>query len=166
MSRLSPRLPLLLAWIFALLPLFVAAGAHPLAEHRNESTRTKIAYYKGKVAPLADILAKEGIQLDAEAAPHWLALVGEDGKIYPLVKDGGSRLFFQDRELLHRPMRLTGRLLPQSQLLQVTAVHSYIKGRLHEIYYWCEICSIRRNEKTLCECCGGPMVRREEPVEK
>ncbi len=160
MSRLSRRLSLLVACSVALVPLFAAAGTP------EKSPAEKIEHFKGKVVPLADLLAKAGAPLDADAAPSWLALVGEDGKIYPLVKDGGSRLFFQDRELLNRPMRLTGRLIPKSQLLQVTAVHSYVKGELHEVYYWCEVCSIRRSEKNTCECCGGPMVRREEPVKK
>lgn len=166
MTPLSRHLSLVLACIFALVPLFATVGARTPAERGKENSRTKIEHYKGKVLPLADLLAKDGVQLDPEAAPHWLALAGEDGKIYPLVKDSGSRLFFQDRELLNRPMRLTGRLLPHSQLLQVTAVHSYVKGELNEIYYWCDVCSIRRNEKNICECCGGPMVRREEPVKK
>jgi hypothetical protein len=159
MLRLSRRLALIVACLIGFAPLF-AGGSDA------KKPAAKIGDYKGKVMPLADILAKAGTQLDAEAAPHWLALVGDDGKIYPLVKDSGSRMFFQDRELLNRPMRLTGWLLPNSQLLQVTAVHSYIKGELHEVYYWCEVCSIRRSEKNVCECCGGPMVRREEPVKK
>ncbi|HTU94045.1 MAG TPA: hypothetical protein VMF69_28450 [Gemmataceae bacterium] len=166
MTRLSRRLTLILACTVALVPLFVTSGVRSHAERGNEGARSKIEHYKGKVKPLADLLAKTGAQLDADAAPYWLALAGEDGKIYPLVKDSGSRMFFQDRELLNRPIRLTGRLLPNSQLLQVTAVHSYVKGELNEIYYWCEVCSIRRGEKNACECCGGPMVRREEPVKK
>jgi hypothetical protein len=63
-------------------------------------------------------------------------------------------------------MRLTGRLLPGSQVLQVKAVHSLRGGKLHEVYYWCDVCSIRRGEKDVCECCGGPMELREEPVER
>lgn len=160
MTRRVRRLPLLLACTFAFLPVFGAAG------DAKKAAPTKNEHYKGKVVPLADVLAKAGAPLDADAAPSWLALVSEDGTIYPLVKDSGSRLFFTDRELLNRPMRLTGRLVPKSQLLQVTAVRSYVKDQLHEIYYWCEICSIRRSEKNSCECCGGPMVRREEPVKK
>jgi hypothetical protein len=117
--------------------------------------------------PLADLVAKAGSRLDADAAPHWLALVTDDGKVYPLVKDGGARLFFKDKALLNRPMRLTGRLLPGSQLLQVKAVHSLHKGQPYEVYYWCDVCSIRRGEKEIaCECCGGPMELREEPVKK
>jgi hypothetical protein len=166
MTRLSRRLLLLLACISALGPCLLCGLARSHAPRGNEGAPAKVEHYKGKVMPLADLLAKEGAQLDADAAPHWLALVGEDGKIYPLVKDSGSRLFFLDRELRNRPMRLTGRLLPKSHFLQVTAVHSYVKGQLHELYYWCDVCSIRRNEKNPCDCCGGPMVRREEPVKK
>ena len=63
-------------------------------------------------------------------------------------------------------MRLTGRLLPGSQLLQVVEVHSVRNGQLHEVYYWCDVCAIKRFEKKTCECCLGPMELREVPVAK
>ena len=90
----------------------------------------------------------------------------DDGKLYPLIEDDGARMFFKDASLLNRPMRLTGRFLPGSQLLQVVEVHSYRNGELHEVFYWCNICSIKRLEKKQCDCCGGPMELREEPVKK
>jgi hypothetical protein len=128
--------------------------------------KPKNQHYKGKVVPLAKLLEKQGAKLDADAAPHWLALVTDDGKTYPLVKDDGSRMFFKDPKVLDRPMRLTGRVLPDTNFLQVVAINSYVKGELYDIYYWCNVCSIRRNEKMKCECCGGPMELREEPVKK
>lgn len=155
---MSRRFCLALACTIALAPFFAGAAEKPSAP--------KIEEYKGKVVPLADVVARAGSRLDPDAVPFWLALEGEDGKVYPLVKDSGSRMFFKDAALLKRPMRLTGRLLPGSQLLRVTAVHSYLKGQLHEIYYWCEVCSIRRSEKDICECCGGPMELRFEPVKE
>ncbi len=160
MSYLSRRLSLLLACALGLLPLFVGAA------DTKKTPATKTEYYNGKVVPLADLVAKAGSRLDPDAAPHWLALVGDDGKVYPLIKDSGARLFFKDPALLKRPMRLTGRLLPGSQLLRVTAVHSVLQGELHDIYYWCDICSIRRSEKNLCECCGGPMELHEDRIKK
>src|SRR5205085_5921215 len=66
----------------------------------------KKEYYKGKVVPLAGVLEKFGARLDADAAPHWLALVADDGKTYPLIEDDGGRMFFKDSRLLNRPMRL------------------------------------------------------------
>jgi len=133
---------------------------------KNAKAPAKTEYYEGKVVPLADLVAKSGTKLDADAAPHWLALIDRDGKVYPLVKDSASRMFFLDKALQNRPMRLLGRLVPGSQVLRVMAVHSLIKGAPHEVYYWCDICSIRRSEKMICECCGAPMELREEPVKK
>ncbi len=157
-ARVRPGLLAILAVGFSPLLLSRAGGA-------PEELKTE--YFKGKVAPLAGIMEKFGAKLDADAAPHWLALVGDDGKIYPLIKDDGSRMFFKDTRLLNRPMRLTGRILPGSQLLQVVEVHSYNqKNELQEVYYWCDICSIKRFEKKLCDCCGAPMELREEPVKK
>lgn len=138
----------------------------PLCLSRADDAKIelKTSYFNGKVVPLADILKKQGTKLDADAAPYSLALVTDAGKIYPLVKDAGARMFFKDARLLNRPMRLTGRLVPNSTLLQVVNVHSYISGTLHEVYYWCDICAIRGYEAGICDCCGGPMELREVPI--
>ena len=157
----SPRLyrPALCAALALALCPFLAAPAGP-------APAVKEGEYGGKVVPLAGLLEKFGSRLDPDAAPHWLALADDDGKVYPLIKDDGSRMFFQDKALLNRPMRLTGRLHPDSRLLQVLSVHSVIKGKPHEVYYWCDICSIKRLEKKECDCCGGPLELREVPVNK
>ena len=152
---MSRRLAVCTALAVCVCPILLGA---PRQEKRETFT--------GKVVPLAGLVEKLGSKLDADAVPHWLALVTDDGKVYPLIKDGGSRMFFKDKALLNRPMRLTGRLLPGSQLLQVIEVHSLRMGKLHEVYYWCNVCSIRRSEKNACECCGGPMELKEEPVGK
>jgi hypothetical protein len=124
----------------------------------------KLETLSGKVTPLADVLNKEGVKLDPEAAPHWLALVSDAGKVYPLVKDDGSRPLFNDKALQNRPMQLSGRLVAGGSLLQVSVVNSLLKGKPHEVYYWCEVCAIRRGAKVVCECCGGPMELKEEPL--
>ena len=154
------RLGVVLAVAVAGTPFLLAADK-PAGEKE-----AKTQDFDGKVVRLAPLLEKFGAKLDADAAPSWLALQGDDGKVYPLIKDDGSRLFYLDKRLLDRPMRLTGRLHPQSQMLQVVAVHSVIKGQLHEVYYWCEVCSIRMGEKKACACCGGPTELREVPVKK
>jgi mono/diheme cytochrome c family protein/thiol-disulfide isomerase/thioredoxin len=146
--------------------LALALGLSPgMASYSQDRAASRDQFFEGKVVPLAEALQKSGVKLDADAAPQWLALRTEKGKVYPLVKDDGARMFFKDARLLNRPMRLTGRLVPGSELLQVVHVHSYLKGKLHEVDYWCDICSIRAFEPGKCACCGGPMVLRELPVE-
>jgi hypothetical protein len=141
-------------------PLLAAdAGQAPSA------STPKAQSLEGKVVPLQGPLEKFGSRLDPQAAPHWLALVTKDGKVYPLIEDDGARMFFKDPSLRARRMRLTGRPFADTHLLQVVDVHSYNqKGQLCEVYYWCDICSIRRNSPGVCECCGGPMELREVPV--
>jgi hypothetical protein len=140
---------------------------HSQARTNPPTAAAKNSYFKGKVVRLAGLVEKLGSRLDPDAAQQWLALATEDGKVYPLIKDDGSRMFFKDDRLLNRSVRLTGRFLPGSQLLQVVEVHSYnSKGELCEVYYWCDICSIKRFENKKCDCCGGPMELREVPVGK
>jgi len=146
------------AVVFALLPLLGGAVDPKPSPAKSE-------HYNGKVVPLADVLEKFSARLDKDAAPYWLALVAEDGKVYPLIKDDGARMFYTDARLLNRPMRLTGRLFGDTHLLQVLQVHSYLKGELNEVYYWCDICAIKRYEKKICDCCGGPMELRETPAQ-
>ena len=149
------RLGLLLACVFGLLPL--CGGWAGDAKAKN-------AYFTGKVVPLDKLLKGTDFKLDADAAPHLLALLADDGKVYPLLKDAGSRMFFLDAKLLDRPMRLTARLVPNTQMLQVINVHSVVKGKLHEVYYWCDICTIRAYQGGICDCCGEPMHFREVAV--
>lgn len=154
MHRLPMRRMTLTFAIAVLLSPFFAADAE----------EKKPQYFTGKVAPLADLLAKAGIKLDADAAATWFALVTDDGKIYPLIKDDGARMFFKDTRLLNRPMRLTGQLLSGAPMIQVVEVHSLRDGKLHEVYYWCDRCAIKRYEKKICDCCLDPMDLRETPV--
>lgn len=147
------------------LPLLVLAAvlgaAYAAAPPAKPDERPRA--YEGKVVPLADVVAAGGTKLDADAAPHWLGLACDDGKVYPLVKDSASRLFFLDKSLLNRPMRLTARFVPGTTLLRVLRVQSLVRGGAHDVFYWCDVCSIRRGEKMICECCNGPMELREEP---
>ena len=156
MTPFKKRIALLLAFASTLLPLLGGWAGDAKKADKNE-------YYRGKVVPIADLLAKGGTKMDADAAPFWLALQSDDGKLYPLVKNDASRMFFKDAKLLNRPMRLTARLVPNSPFMQVINVHSIVKGKLHDVYYWCDVCTIKRYEANICDCCGAPMVFHEKP---
>src|SRR5260370_3625603 len=156
-QHIRSRLGICLALVLGLSPIFFGRAG-------DASKSFKTQDYKGKVVDLASVLAKQGVKLDGAAALHWLALVSDDGTVYPLIKDEGTRMFFQDPVLRNRNVRLTGRLVGKTNLLQVVNVHSYRQGKLHEVYYWCDIWAIRGYEKLKCGCCGGPMELREVPV--
>jgi hypothetical protein len=158
-SRTHRRLAVCLALLCGLTPfLWAFAGSDLKVGDKQE--------FKGKVVPLASILKKAGSTLDPDAAKHWVALVAEDGQIYPLIKEDRSRMFFQEPKTQDRPMIITGRLIGATHLLQVLDVKSVRDNKLHEIFYWCDICAIRRNSGGVCECCGGLMELRELPLKK
>ena len=150
------RAAILLVVLVAPLPLFW----HPLDAAPDEKPST----FTGKIVPLKDVVEKSGVKLDRDAAPFLVALV-VDGKAYLVLKDDGGRRFYKDEKLLNREYRITGRLIGGT-LLQVLSVQSIKNGKPHDIYYWCDICAIRRYERNECECCGGPMELVEEPISK
>ncbi|GIW80630.1 MAG: hypothetical protein KatS3mg105_2437 [Gemmatales bacterium] len=156
MTRLGRRrLHLLVVWSAVILP-FLAMGA--------DAPKFKLDHFEGKVVPIKDIVSKFHTKLDKDAWPTWLALVTTDGKVLPLIKNDNSRMFFKEPKLQNRLMRIEGRLLPGSQLLQVIRVYSIRDGKLYEVFYWCDVCVIKRFEKQNCDCCGEPMILREEPI--
>lgn len=122
--------------------------------------------FRGKVVSISAVLEREGSPLDKDAAAVWLGLLGDDGKVVPLVKDAGSRMFFKDGRMLNRPVVLRGRLVGGEQFLQVFQVTTVVDGRRHEPFYWCDICKIKRFEPNDCDCCGAPLEFREEPVDR
>ncbi len=157
LSRPTKRVLIGVTLLFAATPFLVADTDPNLKPGKKQQ-------FEGKVVPLEKLLKKIGSNIDREASPHWLALVTKNGTVYPLVRDDGGRMFFNDPKVQNRPMKVTGRLLGDTHLLQVLNVLSYRKGKLHDIYYWCDICAIRRNWAGECECCGGKMFLKEEPV--
>lgn len=120
---------------------------------------------RGRVVEYRPALERAfGIALVDEWAKDLLALATEDGRLLPILPTDGARLFYQDRRTWNRPMELTARVHDRTPGLQVVLVHSINGGRRNEIYYWCDICSIRMYQLKDCECCQGPIELREHPV--
>jgi hypothetical protein len=142
----------------------LAGLAASVRQQRAHGGEPQIGDYRGKVVSLTQRLRQAGIAVDADAS-LLLAVETSEGKILPLVPDAGSLAFFRDARLRERPVRLRGRLIPGTGMLQVLQAHLVKDGRLYSFHYWCETCAIQRLvlEKTgVCECCGGPMELREE----
>jgi hypothetical protein len=120
--------------------------------------------FAGKVILLRAFLEAQKVKVDADSVGTALVLEAEGGKTFTLLKDDASRMLFLDEELRGRPVRLTGRLVPGSQLLQVTRVETVVEGKIHEVYYWCDKCQLKATQPGPCKCCGEPVVRQEVPI--
>ena len=75
-----------------------------------------------------------------------------------------SGLLFSDSRFRGKKLLLTGRSFPPSGLLEVRRVDWIRDGKVYEVYYWCEVCSIRGVDPGPCACCQGAVELRERPL--
>ena len=86
------------------------------------------------------------------------------GAVYTLVSNGMSMALFVDTNLQSKMLLLKGRVRPGSQRFEVTGnLRSLRDGKVHELYYYCDICAIKGSEPGPCLCCREPVHLVEEP---
>src|SRR5262245_34545884 len=90
--------------------------------------------FKGKVIPLA---AQAG-----ESDGSGLALAADDGTTYPLLKDEGSAMLFEDSRFHNCPLRLTALRVSGGNDLRVVLVQMVKDGKVYDVDYWCGVCQI------------------------
>ena len=95
-----------------------------------------------------------------------LLFEADNGAVYKLKRDEMSEALFADTNLHSKVLVLKGRIAPDKKTFQVTGnLHSAKDGQRHELFYYCDICSITTSIPGLCLCCREPVELREEPVE-
>jgi hypothetical protein len=95
---------------------------------------------------------------------HIYGLRAEDGSYYTLLRTKLSEALFMDERLREKDLLLKGKVLPKSQILDVTIIKSIRKGVVHNLYYYCDICAIESVSPVECVCCRGPVELIEQPV--
>lgn len=87
-------------------------------------------------------------------------------RYYTLLRNKHSEALFADERFRGRDLRLTGRVFPATAILEVNSFQWYKDGKLHDVYYWCEVCAIRGVDPSTCACCQDKVELRESPAEK
>jgi hypothetical protein len=88
----------------------------------------------------------------------------EQGAVYLLVSNHMSSALFLDTNLLGKTLVLKGRESPETNSFEVTGnLRSSRGGKIHELYYYCDICSIEGIDPGPCMCCRDPVHLVEEP---
>ena len=90
----------------------------------------------------------------------------ESGEVYQLPRSDHSAALFLDTNLWNKTLVLKGELKPvkPANIFELTGnLHSLKEGKLHELYYYCDICSISSSRPGLCQCCREPSRLMEEP---
>jgi len=69
---------------------------------------------------------------------------------------------FTDTRVRQRELQVTARLHAGDQL-EIIKVQSVKEGKLYDIFYYCEVCSITAYTPGLCPCCRNELEFREKP---
>ena len=88
------------------------------------------------------------------------ALLDETGRLYRFRLDDPKVSMFDDPRVRTRELQITGRLDP-SDRLEIIRVKSIVDGRLHFVYYRCEVCHITAYAFGPCWCCQDEFEFRE-----
>jgi hypothetical protein len=118
----------------------------------TSSTNAATVEFKGKLVPFAEG-SREPVKFKTES-----------GAVYTLISNRMSSALFIDTNLQTKTLLLKGRVLPNTRSFEVTGnLRSIRDGKVHELYYYCDICSIKGSDPGPCMCCREPVHLVEEP---
>jgi hypothetical protein len=86
----------------------------------------------------------------------------KEGKLYTFMPTDTMTAVFTDARVRQRDLQLTARL-HGSDKLEIIKVQSVKEGKVYDIFYFCEVCSITAYTPGLCPCCRNELEFRERP---
>ena len=82
---------------------------------------------------------------------------------YKLRHTRECHALFADTNLYSRVLLLKGRVRVKEKAFEVTGnLHSIRNGKVHELYYYCDICAVASSAPGPCVCCREPVVLTEK----
>ena len=151
--------------------LLTLLGAIPASLQPQQAEKPAAFEERGRIVCLIEEMKEK---YKADAAPAHEHLVGfkvEDktapngARYYTLYRNAASEALFVDKRFKERELRLFGRIFPSSSVLEVSRFLWYKDGKLMDVYYWCQVCSIRGVDPGPCACCQAKVELREAPFE-
>jgi len=87
--------------------------------------------------------------------------VSKDGKLYKFLPTDTMTPVFSDVRVRQRDLQLSARLHPGDRL-EIIKVQSVKEGKVYDIFYYCDVCSITAYIPGPCPCCGKDLEFREK----
>ena len=82
---------------------------------------------------------------------------------YKLRHTREGHALFADTNLHAKVLLLKGRIRSKEKAFEVTGnLHSIRNGKVHELYYYCDICAVASSAPGPCVCCREPVVLTEK----
>jgi hypothetical protein len=120
------------------------------------------ASLRGRVVCLTEELDKlYNVLPECDKRGHVYSLKTSDGKLHPFLPTDTSAAVWMDERYRQRDLQIAVRLFPQTSFIEVIKFQSWKDGKLHDLYYYCDVCAITSNKPGACECCQEPVEFRE-----
>ena len=168
LDRPSTRISVALAFaaVVAICTLTIL-GRVALTETETAMAKPRAFRARGQVVCMAEEMKK---LYGANVQPVHDHLLGfrvagvlppDAARYYTLLRTDHSEALYVDKRFRTHTLILWGRTFPQTNLLEVGGWQWFRGGQLYDVYYWCEVCSIRGFDPGLCACCQAPVELRE-----
>ncbi len=141
----------------------VTASAREISrsgEARDVSLRGRIICLTEELQRLYQVLP------DCDHRGHVYTLKTGDGKLYPLLPTDPAAAVWMDQRYRVRDLQVTARTFPEGPYLEIIKYQSWRFGKLHDLYYFCDVCMISTHKPGPCECCQEPVQFRETPADE
>ena len=122
---------------------------------------------RGKVVWMGESLKDQfAITTVPESYQRTLAILTEQGQLFPLVEDLRGRSFRTDERLRDKSMELVVRRYEEHPMLQIIRIYEFKDRKKYQVDYWCDVCAIVMFEKGSCACCQDKNRLRHQPVDE
>lgn len=126
----------------------------------------QILSLRGKVICVTEELQNlYQITPDCKTRGHVYTLKTAEGKFYPFLPVDTAAAIWMDERFRQRDLQVIARTFPTTDFIEVIKLQSWRNGKLHNLYYFCDICYISAHKPGPCECCQEPVEFRETPAE-
>jgi hypothetical protein len=122
---------------------------------------------RGRVVCLTEELQRS-FQLtpDCAARGHVYSLRTDDGQFHPFLPTELAAAIWLDARVRERELQVTARPFPPTDFIEVIKLQSWRFGKLCDLDYYCDVCSVATHKPGPCVCCQEPVQFRETPVEE
>lgn len=156
-----------LLFLFASLWLAVIFQPTVVAQEKaNQETKRPIApqiVVQGTVYCLDEAGNRLSADHDCSKAPHLYEIISVDKKLYKFSPDDVLTAMFKESRVRKLKLQITG-LLGNQNTLEIASLQALHDGKLYDIFYYCDICSITAYGPGDCPCCYNPLEFREKPA--
>ena len=145
--------------------VFVFSAGAARADGPGSSTNAlPVIQYQGHVVCIAEEMHERYATELPTAHRHLWGFKTSDGKFFTLLEGKFSEAIFKDARVRAKELRIKARLLPGSQVLELTYFRSVKNGVVQDLYYYCEVCAIKTVSPEVCACCQSPVELIEKPA--